>query len=157
MHRFLIAAALSIGTVPALAFAGGWLPPAAPHPAPRAHANAVAGQADAARMEACAHRSSALLDALDKGDYQAATTNFDSTLQTGLSAQKLRTAWLDVGAQVGRLEARGTPQSFMYQGLSVVTTPVSFARGGLTAQVACNAEGQIAGFYMRPRGAGAAD
>jgi hypothetical protein len=154
MHRLLIAATLIIGTVPALA--AGRLPPAAPHPAPSAHANTVAGQADAARMEACAHLSGALLDALDKGDYQAATTNFDSTMQAGLSAQKLRTAWLDVGAQVGRLEARGTPRSFMYQGLSVVTTPMSFAHGGLTAQVACNAEGLIAGFYVRPRGAGTA-
>lgn len=156
MHRLLIATTLIIGTVPALALAGGRLPSAAPHPAPSAHATAVAGQADAARMEACTHLSSALLDALDKGDYQAATANFDNTMQAGLSAQKLQAAWLDVGAQVGRLEARGAPRSFMYQGLFIVTTPMRFARGGLTAQVACNAEGQIAGFYMRPRGTGAA-
>jgi hypothetical protein len=156
MHRLLIALTLTIGTAPALALAGGRLPSAAPHPAPGAHATAVAGQADAARMEACSHLSSALLDALDKGDYQAATTHFDSTMRAGLSAQKLRTAWLDVGEQVGRLEARGTPRSFMYQGLFIVTTPMRFARGGLTAQVACNAEGQIAGFYMRPPSSGAA-
>lgn len=156
MHRLLIAITLIIVAVPALAIAGGRLPSAAPHPAPGAHATAVAGQADAARMEACSHLSSALLDALDKGDYQAATTHFDSTMQAGLSTQKLRTAWLNVGAQVGQLEARGTPRSFMYQGLSVVTTPMRFAHGGLTAQVACNAEGQITGFYMRPRGTSAA-
>lgn len=155
MHRLLTAATLIIGVMPALA-AGRPLT-AAPHPAPGAHATAVSGQADAARMEACTHLSNALLDALDKGDYQAATTNFDSTMRTRLGQQKLRAAWQDIGAQLGPPEARSTPHSFMFQGSPVVTTPMRFAKGGLTAQVACDAAGQIAGFYLRPHSSGATD
>lgn len=155
MHRALLAATLIIGITPALAV--GQPQDAAPHPAPGAHATAVAGQADAARMEACIHVSNALLDALDQGDYQAATRNFDHAMRTGLEQQKLRAAWLAIGAQLGPPEARSTPHSFMFQGSPVVTTPMRFAKGGLTAQVACNAAGQIVGLSIQPHGAGATD
>ncbi|TAN06360.1 MAG: DUF3887 domain-containing protein [Rhodanobacteraceae bacterium] len=151
MHRSLLAVAL-VGALPAFATAR----PPSPHPASSVQAAAVAGQVNAARMEACTHRSDALLDALGKANYSAATAHFDRDMKTRLDAAKLRTAWLGVGAQVGALKARGTPRSFLYQGFSVVATPLQFARGQLTAQVACNGAGQVAGFYIRPRNPGAA-
>lgn len=151
MHRQLFAAAL-IAAFPMLAFAAGQSPAATekPHPSSRAHANAVAGQANAARIEACGNLSTAMLGALDKGDFKAATSNYDVPMQAGLDAGKLATVWASIGAQFGKLESRGTPLTVMYQGMPVVTTHLRFAKGDLAAQVACDSEGKIAGFHLQP-------
>lgn len=150
MHRTLIVTVLL--AAPAPAFAAGQHPSASarPHPSSGAHANAVAGQTNAARIEACGHLSDALLGALDKGDYKAATSDFDARMLAGLDPGKLAKAWASVGTQLGKLETRGTPQTVMYEGIPVITTPLQFEKGNLAAQVACDNDGKVAGFYLRP-------
>ena len=73
MHRQLFAAAL-IATLSVSALAAGQLPAATekPHPSSSAHANGVAGQANATRLEACDDLSASMLDALGKGDFETA-------------------------------------------------------------------------------------
>lgn len=151
MHQKLTIAALMVAC-PAFAFAAGQPPAvsAKPHPAPSAQATAAAGQAGAARIEACTNAAGAIIDNLEKGDAKAATADFDATMQANLSADKLAAAWQQVGSQFGKLQSRGTPQSAMYQGHTIVVLPLQFAKGGLNAQMACDADGKIAGFYMRP-------
>lgn len=151
MHRQLLAAAL-IAVLPVLAFGAGQSPAATekPHPSASAHANAVAGQADAARMEACGNLSGALLDAFDKGDFKTATAHFDSQMLAVVDAQKLGEVQKSIGGQFGKLESRGTPQSVMYQGMAVVSTPVHYAKGDLAAVVACGKDGKVAGFRLHP-------
>lgn len=152
MHPKLIAATL-MAACPALALAASPQHPAAsarPHPAPSAQATAAAGQADAARIEACTHAAGAIIDNLEKGDAKAATADFDATMKANLSPDKLAAAWQQVGSQFGKLQGRGTPQSAMYQGHTIAVLPLQFAKGGLNAQVACDADGKVAGFYMRP-------
>jgi hypothetical protein len=150
MHRQLIAAL--IAALPLLASAAGQ-PPAAtekPHPSTSAHANAVAGQADATRMEACGNLSSSLLDAFNKGDFKAATSNFDSQMLAVVDARKLAEVQKSIAGQFGKFEARGTPQSVMYQGMAVVSTPMRYEKGDLAAMVACDKDGKVAGFRVHP-------
>jgi len=151
MHRQLFAAAL-IAALPLLASAAGQ-PPAAtekPHPSASAHANAVAGQADATRLEACINLSNALLDAFDKGDFKTATSNFDSQMLAVVDAPKLAEVQKSINGQFGKLESRGTPQSVMYQGMAVASTPMHYAKGDLAAMVACDEDGKVAGFRVHP-------
>lgn len=150
MHRTLAITILL--AAPAPAFAAGQHPSATarPHPSSGAHANAMAGQADAARIEGCGNLSDAMLDALDKGDYKAATSDFDARMLAGLDPGKLAKAWASVGTQLGKLETRGTPQTVMYEGIPVVTTRLQFEKGNLAAQVACDNYGKVSGFYLRP-------
>lgn len=151
MHRTLIAATL-IAALPVLAFATGQ-PPAAsekPHPSSSAHVNAAAAQADAVRIEACGNVAGALLDAFDKGDFKAVTAHFDSQMLALVDAQKLGEVQKSVTGQFGKLEARGTPQSVMYQGMAVVSTPMHYEKGDLAAIVACNKDGKVAGFRLTP-------
>jgi hypothetical protein len=151
MHRRLFAAAL-IAALPSLACAAGQ-PPAAtekPHPSSSAHANAVAGQADATRMEACGNLSTSLLDAFNKGDFKAATSNFDSQMLAVVDAQKLGEVQKSIAGQFGKLESRGTPQTVMYQGMAVVSTPMRYEKGDLAAMVACDKDGKVAGFRVHP-------
>lgn len=151
MHRQLLAAAL-IAALPALAIGAGQ-PPAAtekPHPSASAHANAVAGQAEAARMEACGSLSGALLDAFDKGDFKAVRAHFDSQMLAVVDAQKLGEVQKSISGQFGKLESRGTPQNVMYQRMTVVSTPMHYEKGDVAAVVACNEDGEVAGFRLHP-------
>ncbi|HXE67337.1 MAG TPA: DUF3887 domain-containing protein [Rhodanobacteraceae bacterium] len=151
MHRALVAATL-IAALPVLAFAAGQAPAASekPHPSSSAHANAVAGQADAMRIEACGNLSGDLLEAFDKGDFKAVTANFDSQMLAVVDAQKLGEVQKSIAGQFGKLESRGTSQSVMYQGMAVVSTPMHYEKGNLAAIVACNKDGKVAGFRVHP-------
>lgn len=149
MHRRLIAAAL-IAALPALAFGQSPAATEKPHPSSSAHANAVAGQANAARLEACANLSGSLLDAFDKGDFKAATSSFDNQMLAVVDAQKLGEVQKSIGSQFGKLESRGTPQSVMYQDMTVVSTPMHYEKGNLAAVVACDKDGKVAGFRLHP-------
>lgn len=155
MQRQLALAALcaSMLLAPALAAAQNPAASASPHPAASAHANAVAGEADAARIEACVASANTLLDSLDKGAYKAATANFDAAMLANLGADKLGEVWQGVGKQVGKLQGRGTPQNVMVQGHAIVTVPLRFEKADINAQVACDADGKIAGFFLRPAAA----
>jgi hypothetical protein len=145
--------ALALVAAPAIALAAPQQHPserARPHPASRAHANAIAGQADAARIEACSRLSRTFLDELDKGDFHAATSRFNSQMKNALSEGKLGQVWQSFGNQYGKLESRGEPQAVMYQDLPVVGTPLHFEKGNFVSRLACDREGKIAGFYIRP-------
>jgi hypothetical protein len=139
--------------LPAIALAAGQQHPAdtaRDHPAASAYANATAGQANAARIEACTAATNALIDHLEKGDFKTATSNFDATMKANLDAGKLGQFWKQVASQVGTLQSRGAPQNMMYEGHAVITLPLHFEKGGANAQVACDADGKVAGFFLRP-------
>lgn len=138
--------------LPAAAFAAGQHPAdsARSHPAPEAHANATAGHADAARIEACAGKARAIIDNLAEGDTKAATADFDATMRTSLSAAQLGAVWNQVHDQMGALQGRGAPQNMMYQEHIIIALPLRFENGGVNAQVACDADGKVAGFFLRP-------
>lgn len=152
MPRTLIAIALCALAAPALAAGQHPADSARAHPAASAHANAVAGQADAARLEACAAAANTLIDNLEKPDYKAATADFDATMQANLAADKLGEVWQSVGKQAGKLEGRGAAQNVMYEGHAIATLPLHFEKTDVNAQVACDADGKIAGFFLRPAG-----
>lgn len=153
MQRKLIFAALVALAMPAMSMAAGQQHPAdtaQDHPAASAHANAMAGQANAARIEACTATTNALIDHLEKGDFTAATANFDANMKANLDADKLGQFWKQVASQVGALQGRGAPQNMMYEGHAVITLPLHFEKGDANAQVACDADGKVAGFFLRP-------
>src|SRR6185437_899174 len=151
MPRLSVAAAL-IAALPALAFGAARSPAATekPHPSTSAHANAVAGQANATRLAACHELSAKMLSALEKGDYKTATANFDLRMSANLDAKKLGQVWMSMSSQFGALQSRGFPQATMYQDLFIVVTPLYFEKGGLKAQVVCTMHDKIAGFHLQP-------
>jgi hypothetical protein len=153
MHRELILAALAAVSMPGVPLAAGQQHPAATardHPAASAHANATAGLAGAALIETCTARTDALIDNLEQGDFASATSNFDATMKANLGADKLGEFWKQVRSQAGMLQDRGAPQNMMYEGHAVITLPLHFEQGDANAQVACDADGQVAGFFLRP-------
>lgn len=151
MHRTVFIAVL-LAAAPALGLAAGQSPAATeqPHPSASAHANAVAGQADAARIEACGNVAGALLEAFDKGDFKTASSHFNAQMLGLVDAQKMGEVHKSLTAQFGKFESRGTSQSVMYEGMAVVSTPMHYAKGDLSAVVACDKDGKVAGFRLQP-------
>ncbi|HEX5354066.1 MAG TPA: DUF3887 domain-containing protein [Rhodanobacteraceae bacterium] len=150
MYRNLVFALLV--ALPALQLAAGQHPltGARAHPAISAYANATTGQANAARIEACLLAVDNLIDNLEKGEDKAATSDFDSKMRANLNADMLGETWKGVGGKMGKLLGRGTPQNLLYRGHVIVVVPMHFGKGDIDAQIACDADGKIAGFSLRP-------
>ncbi len=157
MQNKLIAMAFSLVLLPALASGFGQQSSTHPHPASSAHAAAVAGEANATRIEACIQATTAMIGNLDKGNFKAAGADFDANMQARLGAGKLGSVWQQVGNQLGKLQGQGEPQNVIYQNHVVITQPLHFDKGDVNAQVACDADGKIAGFFLRPAAAPSAD
>ncbi|MFC5488177.1 DUF3887 domain-containing protein [Dokdonella soli] len=129
---------------PAGAAPGGTAAPA-PRPTPLA-------PPDAARQRlaaGCETNATSLLDAAEKGDYAAATKDFDAKMRSALPVPKFKQAWESL-AQFGALQARGQSHASENEGYVAITIPLIFERANLYAQVACGSDGLIAGFYVKP-------
>lgn len=116
-----------------------------PRPAP------LAPPSDAEKSVAagCESRATALLDAAQKGDFAAATRDFDANMRSNLKPEQFRKAWESL-AQFGALQARGQVHAAESQGYIAITVPLIFEKKNLYAQVACGSDGRVAGFYVKP-------
>ena len=123
--------------------------PAAATASPSAKAiNELAPQAAAASIESCISKTDALLAALDRGDYQGAEMDFNPTMQAGLPPAQLQQNWESLPARFGKPGPRGAPHNNLSNGYVVITVPMPFPSMMLAAQVACAADGKIAGFHV---------
>lgn len=110
---------------------------------------AVPDSADKRHAQACDSRARKMLDAAQKGDFTAATKDFDARMRTALTPQKLKEAW-DSLSQFGPLQARGQSHFSKIEGYVAVSVPLVFEKANLYAQVACNTKDQVSGFYVKP-------
>jgi hypothetical protein len=97
----------------------------------------------------CESRATSLLDAAQKGDYAAATRDFDAKMRTGMPVPKFKQAWESL-AQFGTLTARGQSHPARSEGYIAVMIPLIFEKANLYAQIACGSDGRIAGFHVKP-------
>ncbi len=98
----------------------------------------------------CKRVSEEIMDALVKGDYVQARQAFNADMKKQLPEKKLQEAWESLFTQFGVPKMRGEPQGKHGDGLSVIYTPLKFEKGNLVSQVACDAKGEVAGFYVVP-------
>ena len=111
---------------------------------------AATAEAEERRLAAsCVARASSLLDAAEKGDYAAATQDFDARMAAALPPAKFAEAWGQL-AQFGKLTARGQSHPIKGEGYLAVTIPLIFEKKNLYAQVTCGSDGRVAGFYVKP-------
>ncbi|MBX3688381.1 DUF3887 domain-containing protein [Dokdonella sp.] len=124
--------------------------PSASGSAPRAiPSRSPAEQQAQALQKACTARATALLDAAQKGDFDAATHDFDAPMRAALPPEKFKAAWESL-ARFGSLQARGQSHASELQGYLAITIPLIFDKVNLYAQIACGSDGRIAGFYVKP-------
>ena len=106
--------------------------------------------AGAARAEsACETASTHLLDALDKGDYAGATSDFDDTMKAKLAPEKLGQIWPAVAQQFGERGTRDAATTVTVGDHIVVLTPLHYGQSTIDSKVTCDAQGKVAGFYIQ--------
>lgn len=98
----------------------------------------------------CQIASTRLLDHLDQGDYAGATGDFDDRMKAGLSADRLARIWPAMSQQFGARGAREQPQLSQVGGHTLVITSLHYGQHLIDARVACDADGRIGGFYIKP-------
>ncbi len=91
----------------------------------------------------------ALVDNLLKGDFVAATADFDETMQTALPADALQQGWESVMQQVGPFQEQTGVQTQELQGYTVVAITLQFELVALTVQVSVDADGMVGGLHTR--------
>ena len=106
----------------------------------------------------CSDQSSAILHALEKNDFAAATLNFDMRMRAAVNADTLGHIWQEqLPAQVGKFQrAMSATTSKDNNGTDVVETPLQFANAWLNLRVFCSADGQVSGLFFKPGSAPAA-
>lgn len=132
-------------------------PAAAAEPAPAAMANADAPALTRPAIDpqeqrnatGCAARATGLLDAAQKGDFAAATKDFDAKMRSALPVAKFKALWESM-SQFGALQARGEAHPGKGEGYYFVMTPLIFEKTTLVAQIPCGSDGLIAGFNVKP-------
>lgn len=98
----------------------------------------------------CETASTHLLDALDRGDYAGATVDFNTTMKAKLSADTLSQVWQAIPPQFGERGAREPAQTLQNGDHTVVLTALHYGQQMIDAQVTCDADGKIAGFFIKP-------
>lgn len=101
--------------------------------------------------QTCQDHSSALIDALARGDFANVGKDFNSAVSQALSADKLQQVWAQIQTQAGVYQKHAAPTVKAVAGQPLVVTHVSFASMPLDALVACDADGQIALSVSFPR------
>jgi dienelactone hydrolase len=112
----------------------------------------AAGQASAAgnAEQLCRTRSGDILQALQTGDYAAATRHFDAALAAHVDAQKLAQVWAVLPAQFGAYQNAGTATVEARGKVFLARTPMHFAKGDLSLNVACSAGGDVVSLSVTP-------
>lgn len=130
MRQLLVLCAVL--TFPIVAFAAPPAPPA------KAAATGIVTKAEA------------LVDALAKGDYQAATKDFDATMKNALPAAKLADTWKQIQAQAGAYKGRGASRQDKEQGYDIVYVACRFEKVPLDAKVVFDSQQKVAGLFFQP-------
>lgn len=94
-------------------------------------------------------RAIALVVDILEGRWESARQQFGETLREALSADRIADTMAQVAGLVGAYGAMGEP--FVHQAgpYTLVRVPLHFEAGEMTAQVAFDAQGEIAGVHIR--------
>jgi len=94
--------------------------------------------------------ATALLDAMDAGDYAAAEAMFTADMAAAVPAERLQGVWESLPAQAGDAQGRGEMQASEANGATLVVVPLHYGKAELVAKVAVTADGKVAGFLVQP-------
>ncbi len=114
---------------------------------------ALAGAAEPESPEA---KAKALMAALAKEDFAAATKDFDATMSKVLAADNLGPTWKRLVGQVGALKTQGTPvkEKLSEKGkdYEIVFVPCAFEKMRLYTRVVFTPDGKVTGLQFSPNG-----
>lgn len=95
-------------------------------------------------------RTTALLDAMVRGDFAGATRHFDAKMKQGLTPEKLQEIWKGLLDQAGAFQSQEGVRTQTQGAHRLVFVTTRFANVRLDMQATFDAQGQIAGLFFVP-------
>lgn len=95
-----------------------------------------------------ADRARDLVENLAEGRFAAVVSDFDATMERGLTVDALRNNWRMYEEIVGAYESHGEPERVMKGELVVERVPIATSRGTGEVRVTYRPDGTIAGLYF---------
>jgi len=90
-----------------------------------------------------------VLEAFIEGRFDDARSAFDERMLEACSVELLADVREKVRLGLGEVQELGTPVVSVRDGYTIVDIPVALERGDGTGQVVLNADGEVAGFFVR--------
>jgi dienelactone hydrolase len=109
----------------------------------------VVATADDEKLPEQTTKATALVDALVKGDYDAAGKDFDDVMRKALPPDKRKELWEELVKQVGTFQKRTGTRIEKVKKYDVVIVTCQFQKMALDARVVFNAEKQVTGLNFR--------
>jgi dienelactone hydrolase len=101
--------------------------------------------------DALTGKARALISAMERGDFQGATRDFDETMLKVFGPDKVEAMWTkQLPAQVGALKKQGPARREQLQGYEIVLVTCEFEKATLDARVVFDKGGKIAGLGFVP-------
>lgn len=92
----------------------------------------------------------AIVDSMAKGDFSAATTDFNATMKSQLPSDTLRQAWTQLTTQVGPFKSREGSRQTQEQGYDVAYVTCRFEKSAIEVKVVFDSSKQVSGLFMVP-------
>lgn len=95
-------------------------------------------------------RALEILDDVVKGDFAAATANFDAKMHQALPPEKFSAAWSMYQDEYGKYQSHGTPADVPLGDLNVVNVPLQMEKTPGLYRVTFRPDGTVAGLWFLP-------
>jgi hypothetical protein len=93
-----------------------------------------------------------MVDSMAKGDFAAATKDFDANMKAAMSAEQLGQAWSKVTAFAGAFKSRTGSREAQEAGFQTVHVTCQFEKTNLDTKVVFAKDGTITGLWFVPYG-----
>jgi hypothetical protein len=99
-----------------------------------------------------ADRVVAIVASLADGEWEQARKDFNARMREAIDAAQLAEVWARMASMVGSYEGMGEPFARRAADHVAVEIPLRFEAGDATARAVFDAEGKVAGLWLRPAG-----
>ncbi len=100
-------------------------------------------------------RALALVENLNRGDYAAATADFDRTMKLALPESKMKEIWEALPAQTGAFKEISGTRAEEQDQYRIIFVTCAFENSAIDVRVVFDPKGKIAGLFFQPAQAGA--
>ena len=91
-----------------------------------------------------------MVDSMAKGDFTAATKDFDAAMNAAMSAEKLGQTWSQLTAQTGAFKSRTGSREAQEAGYQTIYVTCQFEKTVMDIKVVFNKDGKIGGLWFAP-------
>lgn len=97
-----------------------------------------------------AQKAENVVDSMAKGNYKAATRDFDNAMTSTMSAETLAKLWTDLSRQAGAFKARTATREAKELGFETVFVTCRFDKLNLDLKVVFDNRQQVSGLWLVP-------